>query len=326
VKIGKLLAMLAMLSIASLGPVRGDDQPVETQIVDAMNKLWGAHPGFRANHAKGAVVEGSFRASPEAAALSKAVMFNGSTIPVTLRFSDSTGMPNLPDGSAPANPHGMAIKYHLPDGSDTDMVINSLKFFPVSNGADFRDLLLALAASPADAAKPTKFDQFVASHPTVPAAFATVATPDSFADEEYHGVNAFVFVNKSGQKQAVRYLMVPEHAVHLNAADAAKQAPDFLMNELPERLKRGPVTFHLKAQLAAPGDATNDPAKPWPEDRKVADLGVLTIDKAVANSAEAQKALLFLPGLLTNGIEQSDDPLIDVRNGAYAVSFSRRNP
>jgi hypothetical protein len=29
---------------------------------------------------------------------------------------------------------------------------------------------------------------------------------------------------------------------------------------------------------------------------------------------------------LTDGIEQSDDPLIDVRNGAYAISFSRRNP
>ena len=39
-----------------------------------------------------------------------------------------------------------------------------------------------------------------------------------------------------------------------------------------------------------------------------------------------QKTLLFLPGQLIDGIEQSDDPLIDVRNGAYAISFSRRNP
>jgi hypothetical protein len=26
-----------------------------------MNKLWGTHPGFRANHAKGVVVEGQIR-------------------------------------------------------------------------------------------------------------------------------------------------------------------------------------------------------------------------------------------------------------------------
>jgi catalase len=85
----------------------------------------------------------------------------------------------------------------------------------------------------------------------VPAAFATVGTPDSFADEEYYSVDAFVFVNKAGERQAVRYQMMPERVVHLAAADAAKQPPNFLMDELPERLKRGPVTFHLRAQLAA---------------------------------------------------------------------------
>ena len=206
------------------------------------------------------------------------------------------------------------------------MVLNALKFFPVATGAEFRDLLLALAASPADAAKPTKFDEFVASHPAVPAAFASTATPASFAEQDYFGLDAFVFVNVAGKRQAVRYQMLPERTVHLTAANAAKMPPHFLMDELPARLKRGPVTFHLKAQLAAPGDQTADPSKPWPDDRRTVELGVLTIDKTVADSAEAQKALLFLPGLLTDGIEASDDPLIDVRNGAYAESFSRRNP
>jgi catalase len=321
-----ILAALVGFGLTSSGFVLADEEPIETQVVDALNKAFGAHPGFRANHAKGVVVEGSFKASAEAAALSRAALFNGGSIPVTVRFSDSTGIPNLPDGSGLANPHGMAIKYHLPDGSETDMVINSLKFFLVANGADFRDLFLAIAASPPDAAKPTKFDQFLARHPAVAAASATVATPDSFADEEYHGIDAFVFVNKRGERQAVRYLMVPEHTVHLDSGDAARRAPNFLMDELAERLKRGPVTFYLKAQLAAAGDSTKDPTQPWPADRKVVDLGVLTIDKTVANSAEAEKMLLFLPGQLTDGIEPSDDPLIDVRSGAYADSFSRRSP
>ncbi|HUL09172.1 MAG TPA: catalase family peroxidase [Candidatus Acidoferrum sp.] len=320
-----LLAALAALGLASPALVRADDQPIETAIVDAMNKAFGVHPGFRANHAKGVVVEGSFTASSEAAALSKAVLFTGGKIPVTVRFSDSTGVPDLPDGAPPANPHGMAIKYHLPDGSDTDMVINSLKFFPVATGEDFRDLLLAVAASPPDAAKPTKLDEFVAAHPNVPAAFATATTPDSFADEEYYGIDAFVLVNKAGARQAVRYQMVPEKVVHLAAADAAAKGPNFLMEELPERLKQGPVTFHLKAQLAVPGDDTKDPSKPWPDDRKIVELGVLTIDKAVPDSAAQEKTLLFLPGQLTDGIEASDDPLIDVRDGAYAESFSRRS-
>ena len=302
------------------------EAPIETQIVDAMNKVFGVHPGFRANHAKGLVVKGHFTASPEAASLSKAVLFNGDTVPVTARFSDSTGVPNIPDGAPEANPHGVAIKFHLPDGTDADIIVNSLKFFPVATGEDFRDLLLATAASPPGSPKPTKLDEFVAAHPSVAAARASVKTPDSFADEEYNGVNAFVFVNKEGEKQAFRYRLVPEQLVNLEAAEAAKRSPDFLIEEMRERLAKGPVTFKLKAQLAASGDPIDDATKAWPEDRKLVDLGVVTLEKAAADSLTEEKSLLFLPGQLPDGIEQSSDPLIDVRNGAYAVSFSRRNP
>src|SRR5580692_7502583 len=93
-----------------------DSQPVPTQIVDLANKVDGVHPGFRAFHAKGVVVEGSFKASATAARLSRAALFSGSTITVTARFSDGSGMPKIPDGS-PAMPRGIAIKYHLPGGA-----------------------------------------------------------------------------------------------------------------------------------------------------------------------------------------------------------------
>jgi catalase len=322
-KLRPIATALAMLALAAPGAARADD-PIEVQIVDALNKAFGVHPGFRANHAKGIVTEGSFKPTPAAASLSKAAIFSGPTIPITVRFSDSTGVPDLPDGAPVANPHGMAIKFHLPDGSETDMVINSLKFFLVSNGEDFRDLFLAIAASPPGSTKPTKFEQFAAAHPSVPAAVATVATPDSFGDENYFGVNAFVFINKAGKRQAVRYQAIPSRVVHLSPADAAKRAPDFLSAELTQRLKRDPVTFQLKAQLAASGDPTSDPTKAWPDNRGVVDLGTITINRVVPNSDEAQKKLLFLPTALIDGIEASDDPLIQLRGAAYAVSFSRR--
>jgi catalase len=322
----KLLTVLTVLGLTWTGVAGAQDKPLEEQLVDALTKVFGAYLGFRSNHAKGIVVEGSFKASPGAADLSRAVMFSGTEIPATIRFSDATGIPTIPDGSGDANPHGMAIKFHLPDGTDTDMVMISLKFFPVATAEDFRDLLLAVVASPPDAPKPTKLEQFVANHPSVPAATATASTPDSFATEEYHGINAFLFVNKAGAKQAVRYEMMPERTVHLSAADAAQKPPNFLVDEIQERLKRGPVTFRLRAQLAVAGDSTKDPTKAWPSDRKVVDLGVFTIDKVASNSADAEKKLLYMPSQLTDGIEESDDPMIGVRSGAYAVSFSRRNP
>ena len=313
----------ASLLLASAAAV-ADTPPLPTQIVDLANKVDGVHLGFRAFHAKGVVVEGSFKASADAARLSRATLFNGSSIRVTARFSDGSGMPTVADGS-PAMPRGIAIKYHLPAGGDTDMVTNSFKFFPVGTGEDFRDLLQAIVASPPDAPKPTKLDQFFASHPNALKAIGSLPIPDSFADEEYHGIDAFIFVSKSGQRQAVRYVIAPEKVVHITPEEAAKQSPDYLFDDLAKRIARKPLVFHLKAQLAEPGDQTKDASQLWPEDRKVVDLGVLTLTKVVPDSLEAQKKLLFLPTNLTPGIELSDDPLPSVRAAAYGVSFARRS-
>ncbi|WP_395666934.1 catalase family peroxidase [Methylocella sp.] len=317
-----LAAALALASPAA----RADDGDVATELVDAFNKLFGVHPGFRANHAKGVVATGSFVGAPGAAALSKAAIFSGARIPVTVRFSDSTGLPNLPDGSGDANPHGLSVKYALPDGGETDMVTNSLPFFPVRTGEEFLALLTAIAASPKDAPKPTPLETFIASHPAVPKSLGALRTPDSFAHEQYNGVNAFVLVNKAGARQAVRYVFAPEETVHLEKEAAAAKPADFLVDDMAARLKQGPVTFTLKAQLAEPGDDVLDGSTPWPHERKLVTLGTLTIDTLSPDSLEAQKKLLFLPGALTDGIEPSGDPLVDVRDGAYAVSFSRRNP
>src|SRR5690349_17854869 len=98
-------AYIVALAMSLASFALADEAPLTTQNVDAVNKIYGSHPGFRANHAKGIVVEGHFKASPEAAKLSRAILFNGSTIPVTVRFSDGGGLPTVPDAD---NPHGMA--------------------------------------------------------------------------------------------------------------------------------------------------------------------------------------------------------------------------
>jgi len=53
----------ASFLLASAAAAAADNPPVTTQIVDLANKMDGVHPGFRAFHAKGIVVEGSFKAS-----------------------------------------------------------------------------------------------------------------------------------------------------------------------------------------------------------------------------------------------------------------------
>jgi catalase len=324
---GRRLATAAMCAsslLTSAVATAADSPPVPTQIVDLANKVDGVHPGFRAFHAKGILVNGHFKASTQAAQLSSATLFNGALIPVTARFSDGSGMPTVPDGS-PAMPRGIAIKYHLPDGHDTDMVTNSFKFFPVGTGEEFRDLLEAIVASPPDAPKPTKLEQFFGSHPNALKAIGSLPIPDSFADEEYHGIDAFIFVNKSGHRQAVRYVIAPEKVVHVTPEEAAKLSTNYLFDDLAERIAQGPIVFHVKAQLAERGDQTKDASQPWPDDREQVDLGVLTLTKVVPNSSEIERRLLFMPTNLTSGIELSDDPLPSVRAAAYGVSFARRS-
>lgn len=319
------IPMLLAAALATGLTTAAHAQGTATRTVDVMNTLWGRHKGIRANHAKGLVTEGSFTASPEAATLSKAAIFAGAPVPVTVRFSDSTGLPDIPDATGDANPHGMGIAFRPPGADPVDLVLNSLGFFPVRTGEEFFQLLQAVANSPKDAPKPSPFEQFVAAHPAVPAAFGTVKTPTSLAREVYNGVDAFVLVAADGSKHPFRFRVVPDLGTeYMTPEQAQAAAPDALMTEMTQRLAAGPVTYHVMAQMAEPGDPVDDATKPWPAERKLVDLGKLTLTKVSADNALAQEALHLLPNRLEAGIEMSDDPLIMARVQAYVISFGRR--
>src|SRR6267378_45732 len=198
---GMAKSLMCVPLLLASAAATADNAPLPTQIVDLANKVDGVHPGFRAFHAKGVVVEGTFKASSEAARLSRSALFNGIPIPVTARFSDGSGMPTVPDGS-PAMPRGIAIKYHLAGGGDTDMVTNSFKFFPVGTGEDFRDLLQAITESPPDAPHPNKVEQFFGSHRKARKAIGSPPTPDSPAEKKSHGIDASIFERKGAKRRA----------------------------------------------------------------------------------------------------------------------------
>lgn len=322
-----LAAAITLVLACSPPPVLAQDGPLGEQIVDVMNRLWGSHPGLRANHTKGIVVEGRFTPSSAGARLTTAAIFQGGEpTPVTARFSNATGLPDIADGAPNANPHGLAVRFHLPDGGEMDIVANSLAFFPVRTGEEFHELLSAAAASGPDAPRPTPIQAFMEAHPAAPKALGSVATPTSFARETYNGINAFVFVDAAGQRRPFRFRLTPVAGpAHLSKEEAAKEPPGFLIEGLKDELARAPVKFRLLAQLAAPEDPTGDATQAWPEDRELVDLGELTLTQPVADNAAAEKELLFLPGNLAAGIEPSDDPLIGLRDEAYAVSFGRRS-
>lgn len=161
-----------------------------------------------------------------------------------------------------------------------------------------------------------------------PAAAKWVSTPRpapaSFGTLAFYGVNAFKFTNAKGESHYVRYGILPVDGEQaLSDADAAKAAPNYLMDELPARIAKGPVKFRLPAQIANACDPINDATMVWPDDRKVDELGTISLTKASASQVKEQKALLFNPLALPAGIAPSDDLVLLVRPAAYAVSYGQ---
>lgn len=300
---------------------------VAEQTVNTLEKLAGGpHAGFRANHAKGVLAKGSFVASADAKTLSKASHLQGATVPVIVRFSNATGVPNLPDANPNASPHGIAIRFQLPGGASTDIVSISYDGFPTATPEDFLGLLDAIAASGPDAKKPTPIEGFLGSHPAAKA-FATAPKPApvSYATLPFFGVNAFKFTNAAGASVHTRYRIVPVAGdQRLSDADAAKTAPNYLADELAARLAKGLVSYEIRVQIANSGDDVNDPTKVWDNRHREVTLGTVTLDALLPDGAKAEKTLFFNPLLLVDGIAPSADPILLARPGAYGVSVGRR--
>jgi NAD(P)-dependent dehydrogenase (short-subunit alcohol dehydrogenase family) len=100
------LAATATVAFALVNPTVGvaQDAPagqksVPEQVVDFFNGVFVVHPGARATHAKGVVLEGTFTPSTSATSVSKAAHLHKTKTPVpaNIRFSVSTGLPAISD-------------------------------------------------------------------------------------------------------------------------------------------------------------------------------------------------------------------------------------
>src|SRR2546425_7460259 len=92
----------------------GQEKSLPQQIADQLVLLAGGiHTGYRFNHAKGLVVTGTFTVAAGAASVRRAAHLQGGTGPVTVRFSDASGVPNIPDTDPGAVPRGIAIRVAL---------------------------------------------------------------------------------------------------------------------------------------------------------------------------------------------------------------------
>jgi catalase len=309
-------------------PVKNDPSTaIAEEVLQALDDLNGRQPpGFRPAHAKGILLTGRFTPSPGASALTRAPHLKGGSTPVTVRFSDATGVPIIADNDPNASPRGMAIRFHLAEHVHTDIIAHSVDGFPARTAEEFVEMLRAIHASAPGAASPNPIETFLAKHP---AALEFVQTPKplpvSFLRESFYAVNAYRFINAGGASQYGRYRVRPEGAnEYLDAAATAKQAPNFLFDEIKERLAKGTAKMRIFVLVAGKDDVVNDSTLHWPKDRSEIDFGTVELMSLLQNNDGEQQRIIFDPIPRVDGIEPSEDPLLDPRATIYLASGRRR--
>jgi catalase len=309
-------------------PLPQDERVVAlaNDLLQQFDQLFGLHPGHRAAHAKGLMLTGVFTPAAGAKALTKAPHMLRESTPATVRFSNSTGIPQIPDNVPDANPRGFAIRFNLAEHVHTDIVGHSTDGFPTRDGNEFLQFLKAVAASGPDVPSPKPVEQFLGSHPSALAFVqAPKPFPSSLARDTYFGVTAFAFTNAQGKTRFGRYRIVPEEGNdYLSDLAVPSLSPNYHYEEIAERVGKGPIRFKLLVQVAADGDTVDDATKHWPESREQTELGVIELTSVVPDSVAQQKHIIFDPIPRVDGIEPSADPLLELRAAIYLLSGRRR--
>jgi catalase len=295
------------------------------QILAAFDTISGLHAGFRPVHAKGCMCVGTFTSSPEAAKLTRAQHANRPTTPITVRFSNSPGVPTAPDNDPQqSGPRGMAVRFHLGEHEHTDIVAHSSNSFPARTGEEFLEFVQAAIANAGG--KPEALGAFLASHPRAKwHVERPKPIPSSFARESYFAITAFRFTNAAGESCFGRYRIRPQSGLeHLSDDEAAKKSPNFLIDELGSRLARTPANFDVFLEIAEPGDDVTNATVPWPESRKEINFGTLTLTQLVDDQEPERWKMIFDPVPRVDGIESAGDPLTELRSDIYLLSGRRR--
>ncbi len=277
--------------------------------------------GHRRNHAKGICFTGIFEANGAGSALSQAQVFARGQYPALGRFNVATPDPKEPD--ATVRIRGLGLRIATPDGQEWRTAMIDSPVFPASTPESFYDLLLASASKDPDAMK-----KYAGAHPEIGPFGAWAQTAPwtgSYAEERFNGLNSFLFIDNSGTEHAVRWSLVPgAQPVSVAPAELAKRAPDFLEQEITERVHGGPQRWTMIVTVANPGDPTADPTKAWPEDRRTVEVGTLTVQQIEAEPNGPCRDINFDPTVLPPGMHTSDDPFPAARSSAYAKSYDRR--
>ena len=323
-------------TVGERGPVLHQDSTLH----EALEIFVGDKILERPVHVKGYGAFGNFRTTNSMREYTKLNFLQtpGQQVPVMVRFSLAVSNKGTPDSARGVK--GFSTKFYTPDGV-FDLLCNHIPVLFVRDGVRFPEAFTSLFPSPVNnLVDPQRFWRFVAAAPEatnfIVRLYSDAGTVKSLRHIPGHGVNTFVWRNAAGERRYVKYHWIPlagiETITQQEATALAGINPDIAGQDLFDTIAAGKaVLYELRVQLMDPKDENQlsydplDCTKVWDARQyPLMPVGVLTLNRNPDNYMEQVEKAAFSPANLLDGVELSDDKLLQARANIYWDSQRRR--
>ncbi len=293
----------------------------------------------RVVHARGAGAHGFFEAygtigDEPASKYTRAKLFQekGKRTPVFVRFSTVIHSKDSPETLR--DPRGFAVKLYTEDGN-WDIVGNNLKIFFIRDAIKFPDFIHAFKPDPVtNQQTPNRQFDFISLHPEsihmITFLFSPRGIPADYRHQEGAGVNTYKLVNDSGQAVLCKFHWIPKQGVKsLTQSEAnAIQATEFshATKDLYQAIERGDYPeWEFRVQIMSDDEHPEldfdplDDTKTWPESQfPMLQVGRMVLDRNPSNVFGETEQAAFGTGVLVDGIDFSDDKMLQGRTLSYS--------
>ena len=293
----------------------------------------------RVVHARGAGAHGVFEAygtvgNEPIAKYTRAKLFQekGKQTPVFVRFSSVIHGGHSPETLR--DPRGFAVKFYTEDGN-WDLVGNNLKVFFIRDAMKFPDLVHAFKPDPVTNRQDGgRIFDFISNTPDamhmITFLFSPWGIPANYRQMQGSGVNTYKWVNDQGEAVLVKYHWEPKQGVKNLTQPAAEaiQAKNFnhATQDLYDAIEAGQYPqWELCVQIMNDDEHPEldfdplDDTKIWPEDQfPFLPVGMMTLNKNPENYFAEVEQVAFGTGVLVDGLDFSDDKMLQGRTFSYS--------
>jgi len=299
----------------------------------------------RVVHGRGAGAHGYFEAygtvgDEPVSKYTRAKLFQekGKQTPVFVRFSTVIHGGHSPETLR--DPRGFAVKFYTEDGN-WDLVGNNIKIFFIRDAIKFPDMIHAFKPDPVTNLQDSeRFFDFCANSPEsfhmVTFIYSPWGIPANYRMMQGSGVNTYKWVNHDGEAVLIKYHWEPKQGIKNLTQEEANEIQKTNFNhatqDLYDAIERGDYPeWELFVQIMSDGEHPEldfdplDDTKLWPENQfPWLPVGKLILNKNPENYFTEVEQVAFGTGVLVDGLDFSDDKMLQGRTFSYSDTQRHR--